>query len=88
MEIFLTPELEDFIHNEVTSGRFNSAGEVVAEALRLLDERDRGRVAQIAEFNRELERRLASLDAGQSVDPAAALARIQRTSAERRKKTA
>ena len=49
------------------SGRYNSASEVVREALRLLDEHNQARALQIAGFNRELGRRLESLDHGKHV---------------------
>ena len=88
MDIFLTPELQAFVENEVKSGRYNSKSEVIAGALRLLDERDRGRAALLAEFNQELERRLAEADAGHFVDPEAVFARLRQRSAERRKKPA
>jgi len=58
---------------------------VVREALRLLEEHDSARAAQLAEFNGELGRRLASLDRGEVVDPAPARSRLQRKSAQRRK---
>jgi antitoxin ParD1/3/4 len=85
MNVSLTPELEKFVSAKVGSGRYNSASEVVREALRLLEEYDCARAAQLAEFNGELGRRLASLDRGETIDPAAARARLQRKSAERRK---
>jgi antitoxin ParD1/3/4 len=85
MNVSLTPELEEFVSSKVGSGRYNSASEVVREALRLLEEHDSARAAQLAEFNRELGRRLASLDRGETVDPAESRARLQRKSAERRK---
>ncbi len=44
-----------------------------------------GRAAQLAEFNGELGRRLASLDRDETVDPAEARARLQRKSIEHRK---
>jgi uncharacterized protein (DUF433 family) len=66
--------------------RNNSASEVVREALRLLEEHDSARAAQLAEFNGELGRRLASLDGGETIDPAEARARLQNKSAERRRK--
>jgi hypothetical protein len=53
-----------------------------------LEEHERVRAAQLAEFNRELGRRLASLDRGESVDPVRARARLQRKSEERRKQRA
>jgi antitoxin ParD1/3/4 len=85
MNVSLTPELEKFVNAKVESGRYNSASEVVREALRLLEEHDAARAAQLAEFNEEIGRRLASLDRGEAVDPAAARARLQRKSEQRRK---
>jgi antitoxin ParD1/3/4 len=67
------------------SGRYNSASEVVREALRLLEEHDQARARQLTEFNRELGRRLASLDRGEKVDPAESRAKLQRKPQERRK---
>ncbi len=62
MNVSLTPELEQLVSNKVESGRYNSASEVVREALRLLEEHDSARAAQLGEFNKELGRRLAALD--------------------------
>ena len=41
MNVSLTPELEKMVAERVSSGRYASASEVIREALRLLDERDR-----------------------------------------------
>jgi antitoxin ParD1/3/4 len=41
MNVSLTPELEKLVSDRVTSGRYASASEVIREALRLLEERDR-----------------------------------------------
>ncbi len=87
MNISLTPELEKFVSAKVQSGRYNSASEVVREALRLLGEHDSARAARLAEFNEELSRRLASLDRGEAVDPAAARAKLQRRSQRRKPRT-
>src|ERR1022692_2320407 len=51
MNVSLTPELEELVSAKVQSGRYNSASEVVREALRLLEEHDSARAAQLAEFN-------------------------------------
>ena len=40
MNVSLTPELEEFVSAKVSSGRYNSASEVVREALRLLEDHD------------------------------------------------
>ena len=85
MNVSLTPELEKFVSGKVQSGRYNSASEVVREALRLLEEHDSARAAHLGEFNAELGRRLDALDRGEVVDPAAARARLQRRSDQRRK---
>ncbi|HEX9198960.1 MAG TPA: type II toxin-antitoxin system ParD family antitoxin [Acidobacteriaceae bacterium] len=87
MNVSLTPELEKFVAVKVDSGRYTSTSEVVREALRLLEEHDRSRTAQIAAFNKELGHRLLSLDRGERVEPAAARRRIQRKSQARRKMT-
>ena len=85
MNVSLTPELEKFVTAKVQSGRYTSASEVVREALRLLEGHDEARAAELAEFNRELGRRLAALDRGEHLDPATVRARLQRKSGERRK---
>ena len=85
MNVNLTPALETLVLNKVKTGRYNSASEVVREALRLLEEHDSARAAQLAEFNGELGRRLAALDRGEVVDPIAARSRLQRKSEQRRK---
>ncbi len=41
MNVSLTPQLEAIIRQKVESGHFNSASEVVRQALRLLDAEDR-----------------------------------------------
>jgi len=85
MNVSLTPELDKFVAVKVASGRYTSASEVVREALRLLEEHDRARDAQLASFNQELGARLASLDCGDRVDPAEARQRLEQKSRERRK---
>ena len=84
MNVSLTPELEEFVNTKVESGRYNSASEVVREALRLLEEHDSARAAQLGQFNGELGRRLAALDRGEVVDPVTARSRLQRKSEQRR----
>ena len=85
MNVSLTPELEQFVSTKVGSGRYTSASEVVREALRLLEEHDQARGAQIAALNQELGHRLASLDRGERIDPTAARERIESKSRARRK---
>ena len=51
MNVSLTAKLEKFVSSKVKSGRYNSASEVVREALRLLEEHEQARNVQLAEFN-------------------------------------
>ena len=68
MNVHLTPELEELVHNKVHSGRYNSSSEVVREALRLMDERDQFTTLQKDEIRRKIDAGLASARAGQLVD--------------------
>ena len=88
MNVSLTLELEEFVNAKVEGGRYGSASEVVREALRLLEEHDQNRAARLAEFNRELGRRLESLDSGRHVKPLEARNRLKRKSDQRRKSKA
>jgi antitoxin ParD1/3/4 len=85
MNVSLTAELEHFVSAKVESGRYNSASEVVREALRLLEGQDQMRTAKLAGFNQELARRLDGLDRGGHVSPNETEARLKRKSEQRRK---
>ena len=60
MNVHLTPELEQLVQRKVKTGRYNSASEVMREALRLMEERD-----QLLKFRKdELSKKIAAgLDA-------------------------
>jgi antitoxin ParD1/3/4 len=79
MNVSLTPELEKFVAERVTSGRYASASEVIREALRLLEERD-----QLNQLREEVRLGLEQLDQGrhQLLDDQA-LQRIKRQGRER-----
>lgn len=68
MNVSLTAELEQLIHLKVETGRYNSASEVVREALRLMAERDERQALHKEEIRRQIAAGLASLRAGNSVD--------------------
>jgi antitoxin ParD1/3/4 len=48
VNVSLTPELEDLVARRVSSGLYNSASEVVRDALRLLEQREQEDEAKIA----------------------------------------
>jgi antitoxin ParD1/3/4 len=64
MNVTLTPELEQLVTEKVESGMYNSASEVVREALRLLKERDEIRQARLEELRREIAVGLEQADRG------------------------
>jgi antitoxin ParD1/3/4 len=55
MNVSLTPELESLVNEKVASGFYNSASEVVREALRLLFEQEELRRLRIEELRREIK---------------------------------
>jgi antitoxin ParD1/3/4 len=65
MNVSLTKALEAFVNEKVASGRYGSASEVVREALRLLEHRERLREAQLSELRAEIGKGIAELDAGE-----------------------
>ena len=54
MNISLPPELENLVNEKVKSGLYNSAGEVIRESLRLLQEQDMLRQIRRDELRREI----------------------------------
>jgi antitoxin ParD1/3/4 len=60
MNISLTSQLEELVKKKVDSGRYGSASEVIREALRLLEERDRLHAIRLEELRTEIKRGLDS----------------------------
>ena len=56
MNVNLTPELERLVSQKVENGLYNSASEVVREALRLMQERDELRRIRTVELRNEVKR--------------------------------
>jgi antitoxin ParD1/3/4 len=63
MNISLTKQLEDLVKSKVESGLYGSASEVMREALRLLEERDRIRSMRLEDLRAEIKR---GLDSGEA----------------------
>lgn len=60
MNINLTPQLEEMVRQKVNSGLYTSASEVVREALRLMDEKDRLRAAKLEQLRLDIQEGLDS----------------------------
>ena len=84
MNVSLTPQLEELIKKKVETGLYNSASEVVREALRLLDEQERLREIKLEELRREVRMGLDQLERGESKKlDASAVGRIKAKGRER-----
>jgi len=53
-------QLEELVREKVSSGRYNSASEVIREALRLMEEQDRLRTAKLAQLRQDIREGLES----------------------------
>jgi len=60
MNISLTPHLEELIREKVASGSYNSASEVVREALRLLEQADEFRAMKMQKLREDIQEGLES----------------------------
>ena len=86
MNVSLTPELEKLVAEKVKSGRYNSASEVVREALRLLEEQDQLRALRLDEVRKKIAEGLQSLDRGEGIHGEEAFAQLRKKSEARRRK--
>ncbi len=87
MNVSLTPELDEFVNQKVSSGLYNSASEVVREGLRLLREQDEIKRMRLEALKREVKRGVDSLDRGEGkpLDVSAIKAKGRARLAQRRK---
>ena len=65
MNVSLTPMLEELVQQKVASGLYNSASEVIREALRLLEERDEIRKMRLGTLRKEISAGLDQLERGE-----------------------
>jgi antitoxin ParD1/3/4 len=82
----LSPELERRVALRVRSGLYGSREEVLAEAIRLLEDRDRLYAPRLAKLQREVREAAEALDAGHAVsgEDAFAAARLRVRKVRRR----
>ena len=63
MNVSLTPELEQYVQEKVSSGLYYSASEVIREGLRLLREREQLQQMRLQELRQDIQ---AGLDSGEA----------------------
>ncbi len=65
LNINLTPQLETMVRQKVAGGLYNSASEVVREALRLMEAQDQLRAVRLAQLRQDIQEGLDSGSAGE-----------------------
>lgn len=65
ININLTPQLENMVRQKVAGGLYNSASEVVREALRLMEAQDQLRAVRLAQLRQDIQEGLDSGSAGE-----------------------
>jgi antitoxin ParD1/3/4 len=66
MEITLSPEQEQLVREKLASGQYESASQVVGEALRLLQEQDQATQEELEALRAEIRVGLDQLDRGEA----------------------
>ncbi|MGP6158983.1 MAG: type II toxin-antitoxin system ParD family antitoxin [Vulcanimicrobiaceae bacterium] len=66
MSLSLTPELEQYLADKVSSGLYQTSSEVMREALRLMRERDALYEGRVNQIRRDLAEGFAELQRGES----------------------
>lgn len=64
MNISLTPKLENYVKHKVEAGLYNSASEVMREALRLLEERDALKEMKLEALRHDIKAGVSELEEG------------------------
>jgi antitoxin ParD1/3/4 len=77
MNVNLTPEMENIVSSKVASGMYNSASEVVREALRLMNEQDELKRLRLENLRAEIRRGIEASDRGEVFDGRKAMAEIK-----------
>lgn len=66
MNVSLTNQLEVFVQQKVATGMYNSASEVIREALRLMAEKDTEQALKLASLRADIKQAVDSVAAGQA----------------------
>ncbi len=65
MNVSLTPQLENFVKQKVSTGMYNSVSEVIREALRLLEAKEVLKAMKLEALKADIQDGIDSLDNGQ-----------------------
>ena len=82
LNISLTPELEEFVAARVSSGRYQSASEVVRQGLRLLQEQEMTREAHLDRLRSQIDLGLDQARRGELLDGETVFEELERRASE------
>ena len=77
MNVTLKPEEEQLIQEKLKSGKYETVYEVILEALRLLEERDKHYEKWVEETRKKVAVGLEQLDRGEGIDGEVVIARLR-----------
>jgi antitoxin ParD1/3/4 len=83
VNVSLTPELGAFLRSRVKSGRYQTTSEVVREALRLLQHREKEREEGLKQLKAKLQRGAAQAGRGELLDADEVFEELRKLIAER-----
>jgi antitoxin ParD1/3/4 len=90
MNVSLTKTLEAFVRSKVDSGLYNNASEVVRDALRLLEAKERAEAKHLSWLRAEVQKGIDDFEAGRygPLDIEAIIAEVDREDEEAARKVA
>lgn len=68
LNVSLTPDLEQFVSSKVASGRYQTASEVIRQGLRLLQDQETTRQAQLERLRSQINLGLEQANRGELLD--------------------
>lgn len=80
LNIFLPPELEQFVAQEVENGAYHTPSEVIRDGLLLLKEREEIRRLRLEELRKQIAVGIEQADRGELIDGAEVFARLREKS--------
>lgn len=85
MSISLTPELEEFIQNQIASGKYSSTEEVIIAGIKLLEERERIYKGRFEELKREIMVGVEASERGEVIDGREVIEKLRQRNQSMRK---
>ncbi len=84
MNISFTPELEQFIQSQVSSGKYDSIEEVIVAGIKLLEERECIYQGRFAQLQREIAIGVEASERGEVIDGEVVFHQLQQKLLSRR----